>query len=167
MSLHKALSVSQVCQTQIRWRIDDPCVECRKRIWNRRRGDVCRSAFPVSSTRFGVAYKSGLWWICQLWNHIDKISPINHFVVEWFQSVTQYSRQGSICNREQTYAMIIAANCGIALRRHTGMWKYMRMTARHSSAVNLETRCLSLLPTANPDTNLCQKACSRHHWIWA
>ena len=34
----------------------------------------------------------------------------NEFVDEWFQSLTQNARQDSICNREQAYVTIIAAD---------------------------------------------------------
>ena len=39
----------------------------------------------------------------------------NQFVDEWFQSLRQYGSQDSICNLEQAYATIIAADYGIAL----------------------------------------------------
>ena len=39
----------------------------------------------------------------------------NQFVDEWFQSLTQYAREDSICNREQAYATIIGADCDIAV----------------------------------------------------
>ena len=39
----------------------------------------------------------------------------NQFVDGWFQSLTQNARQAYICNREQTYATIIASDYGIVL----------------------------------------------------
>ena len=70
----------------------------------------------------------------------------NQFVDEWFQPFTLNAWQDSICNREQTYATIIATDCGITFFKywaeqtqtpftwHAFQWPYVSEKLVHTAS---------------------------------
>ena len=88
----------------------------------------------------------------------------NQCVDEWFQSLTQNDRQDSICNREQTYATIIAADCGIAL---FGYWAEQTKTPNTWHAFQWLYVAEKMVHAANQRISSCFKKFSREVIITA